>query len=164
VQRSERVVQVDGGFDRISEIWRQLEARIAGPVAGHGRMDLVRRYGTAGLGLSLLLAALGLDALRRNRSGYSEAPLDLKLGSRPWQRWLRVLLPGLPSAEVGDGFRGYFAVLAVLALASIPFLPRLGFRIPSGFGPGQGTAWLITIVGLLAYYVARYRFDLANEV
>ncbi len=164
VQRSERVVQVDGGFDRIPEIRRQLEARIAGPVAGHGRIDLLRRYGTMLLGLGLLLAALGIDALRRNRSGYSEAPLDLKLGSRPWQRWLRVLLPGLPSAEVGDGFRGYLAVLAVLALASIPFLPRLGFRIPSGFGPGQGTAWLITIVGLLAYYVARYRFDLANEI
>jgi hypothetical protein len=127
-------------------------------------MDLLRRYGTAGLGLGLLLAALLLDAMRRNRSGYSETPLDLKLGSRPWQRWLRVLLPGLPSAEVGDGFSGYFALLAVLALASIPFLPRLGFRLPSGFGPGQGTAWLIAIGGLLAYYVARYRFDLANEI
>jgi tetratricopeptide (TPR) repeat protein len=164
VQRSERVVQLDGGFDRIPEIRRQLEVRIAGPVAGHGRADLLRRYGTPGLGLGLLLAALGLDALRRNRSGYSETPLDLKLGSRPWQRWFRVLLPGLPSAEVGDGFRGYSAVLAVLALGSLPFLPRLGFRLPSGFGPGQGTAWLITIVGLLGYYAARYRFDLANEI
>ncbi len=164
VQRSQRVVQVDGGFDRIPEIRRQLEARIAGPVAGHGRTDLLRRYGTAGLGLGLLLAALGLDVLRRNRTGYSEAPLDLKLGSRPWQRWFRVLLPGLPSAEVGDGLRGYFALLAVVALASLPFLPRLGFRLLSGFGPGQGTAWLITIVGLLAYFIARYRFDLANEI
>lgn len=164
VQRAERVVQVDGGFNRIPEIRGQLEARIAGPVAGKGRMDLVRRYGAAGLSVGLLLAALLLDAVRRNRSGYSEAPLDLKLGSRPWQRWLRVLLPGLPSAEVGDGFRGFGAVLAVLALVSIPFLPRLGFRLPSSFGPGQGSAWLFAIVGLLAYYFGRYRFDLANEV
>ncbi len=164
VQRAERVVQVDGGFDRIPEIRKQLEARIAGPVSGQGRMDLVRRYGAAGLSIGLLLAALGLDAVRRNRSGYSEAPLDLKLGSRPWQRWLRVLLPGLPSAEVGDGFRGFGAVLAVLAITSIPFLPRLGFRLPSGFGPGQGAAWLFTVVALLAYFLWRYRFDLANEI
>lgn len=164
VQRAERVVQVDGGFDRIPEIRRQLEAKIAPPAAARGRSDLMRRYGAAGVSVGLLLLALALDALRRNRSGYSEAPLDLKLGSRPWQRWLRVLLPGLPSAEVGDGFRGFGAVLAVLALGSIPFLPRLGFRLPSGFGPGQGAAWLVAIVGLLVYFLWRYRFDLANEI
>lgn len=163
VQRAERVVQVDGGFDRIPEIRRQLEAKIA-PVAARGRADLIRSYGAAGLSVALFLLAIGLDALRRNRSGYSETPLDLKLGSRPWQRWLRVLLPGLPSAEVGEGFRGFGAVLVVLALGSIPFLPRLGFRLPSGFGPGQGTAWLVAIAGLLVYFLWRYRFDLANEI
>ncbi|HEV7672201.1 MAG TPA: tetratricopeptide repeat protein [Thermoanaerobaculia bacterium] len=164
VQRSERVVSVDGGFERIPEIRSQLEVRIAGPVPGHRSGDLLRRYGTAGLALGLLLAALGLDVLRRNRQGYSAVPLDLKLGSRPWQCWLRVLLPGLPSAEVGDGFRGFCAVLVALALASIPFLPRLGFRLPSGFGPGQGVAGSVALVGLVTYFIARYRFDLANEI
>jgi tetratricopeptide (TPR) repeat protein len=163
VQRSERVVAVDGGFDRIPEIRKQLESRIASPAPGRRSGDL-RRYGTAGLSVGLLLVALALDALRRNRQGYSAVPLDLKLSSRPWQRWLRVLLPGLPSAEVGEGFRGFCAVLTVLALASIPFLPRLGFRLPSGFGPGQGTAWSIALFGIAVYYFARYRFDLANEI
>ncbi len=163
VQRSERVVPVDGGWKRIPEIRRQLEMRIAGPRSS-GRADLARRYGAAGLSVGLLLAALLLDVLRRRRSGYSEAPLDLKLGSRPWQRGLRVLLPGLPSAEIGDGFRGFGALLIVLALASIPFLPALGFRLPSGFGPGQAVAWSVALVGLAVYFLVRYRFDLANEV
>ncbi len=164
VQRSERVVAVDGGFQRIPEIRRQLESRLLGAGSANRRVDRLRRYGPAGLALGLLLAALGLDALRRSRSGYSEAPLDLKLGSSAWQRWLRVLLPGLPSAEVGDGFSGFSAAVILLALASIPFLPRLGFRLPTSFGSGQGAAWLIMVIGLVSYFIARYRYDRANEI
>ncbi len=163
VQRAERVVPVDGGFQRISEIRSQLEKQIAGP-RPLGRADLARRYGAAGLALGLLFVALLVDVLRRRGSGYSEVPLDLKLGSRPWQRGLRVLLPGLPSAEIGDGFRGFGALFVALALASIPFLPHLGLRLPHGFGPGATVSWSIALVGLAIYFIVRYRFDLANEV
>ncbi|HXU46176.1 MAG TPA: hypothetical protein VN783_11670 [Thermoanaerobaculia bacterium] len=162
VQGSERVVAVGGGILRAGEIRRELAARLRA-TSSATREGTLDRFAPIALALGPLILAVVLHSLRRRR-GYTEAPLDLKLGSRAGHRWLRVFLPGFPSAEVGDGGRGFFALLAPLVLASIPFASRLGYRIPWGYEPGPGAGWIVALVGLAAYFAARYRWDLAHEV
>jgi tetratricopeptide (TPR) repeat protein len=151
------VVTAGGGLARIPDI----EGSLIGPASG---LDLVQ-HGAAAMAVALgaILLAVALHLARR-RYGYSETQLQWRLGHRGLDLWRRVLVPGLASAEAGDGARAFLALLAPAALLMLPRFERLGYRIPWGYDPGNLAAWTLAVAGLLLYVGARLRWELRNAV
>jgi tetratricopeptide (TPR) repeat protein len=151
------VVTAGGGLARIPDI----EGSLIGPASG---LDLVQ-HGAAAMAVALgaILLAVALHLARR-RHGYSETQLQWRLGHRGLALWRRVLVPGLASAEAGDGARAFLALLAPAALLMLPRFERLGYRIPWGYDPGNLASWTLAIAGLLLYVGARLRWELRNAV
>jgi hypothetical protein len=75
-----------------------------------------------------------------------------------------VLLPGLSSAEAGDGVRACLALLAPVGLLMLPRFERLGYRIPWGYDAGNLAPWALAVTGLLLYLGARLRCELSKAV
>jgi len=151
------VVTAGGGLARIPDI----EGSLLGPASG---LDLVQRGAAAmAVAVGAILLAVALHLARR-RYGYSETQLQWRLGHRGFDVWRRVLVPGLASAEAGDGARAFLALLAPVALLMLPRFERLGYRIPWGYDPGNLASWTLAVAGLLLYVGARLRWELRNAV
>jgi tetratricopeptide (TPR) repeat protein len=152
----ERVVAANGGMALIPGIERSL----VGPAAA---FDLVRYGASVAAAVAAILLAVALHLARRPY-GYTETRFHWRLGHRAADRWRRVLLPGLASAEAGDGARAFLAILAPVGLLMLPRFERLGYRIPWGYDAGGLAVWTISIAGLLFYLGARLRSELRNAV
>jgi tetratricopeptide (TPR) repeat protein len=162
-QAGERVVAADGGMARIPEIRRQLlaswgEREVLGP-----GLELVRRGLAAALAAALLLLAVAIHLVRRP-SGYAEPPLGVRLGATRLARLRRALLPGLSSAEVGEGWKTFFALLVPVALLMLPLFGDLGYRVPWEYDPGNLMPWTLALLGLAIYLLARLRWEQRNQV
>jgi tetratricopeptide (TPR) repeat protein len=151
------VVTAGGGLALIPDI----EGSLIGPASG---LDLVQ-HGAAAMAVALgaILLAVALHLARR-RYGYSETQLQWRFGHRGLDLWRRVLVPGLASAEAGDGARAFLALLAPVALLMLPWFERLGYRIPWGYDPGNLASWTLAVAGLLLYVGARLRWEVRNAV
>ncbi|MES1241106.1 MAG: tetratricopeptide repeat protein [Acidobacteriota bacterium] len=154
----QRVVINSGGMDRIPEIrvelletWRRQEGADA-------RLILFRRGLPLLISFVLILVAVALHFARRSER--PEAPVE----RRTLGRWGHVLLPGLRSAEEGEGVKVYAALLVPLAFLMLPLFQGIGYRIPWGYDPGNLTAWIVAILGLALIFVARLRLERRNEV
>jgi tetratricopeptide (TPR) repeat protein len=152
----EKVVATSGGLALIPEI----ERRLTGPAAN---LDLVQHGASLAVALGVILLAAALHLARRPY-GYTETRLQWRLGQRAVDHWRRVLLPGLSSAEAGEGARAFLALLAPAALLMLPLFERLGYRIPWGYDAGSLAPWIVSISGLLLYLGARLRWELRNAV
>jgi tetratricopeptide (TPR) repeat protein len=152
----ERVVAANGGLALIPDIERSL----VGPASA---MDLVQHGASVGVALAAILLAVALHLARRPY-GYSETQMQWRLGHRGLDTWRRVLVPGLSSAEAGDGVRAFLALLAPVGLLMLPRFERLGYRIPWGYDAGNLAAWALAVTGLLLYLGARLRWELRNAV
>jgi len=159
----QRVVSTDGGMARIPEIRAQLLANWRGSEALSPRLELLRRGLSVALAVALLLLAVALHLVRRPH-GYTEPPLALRLGSTRLARWRRALLPGFPSAEVGEGGKTFLALLVPVALLMLPLFGDLGYRIPWGYDPGSSMPWSLAALGLAIYLLARLRWEQRNQV
>jgi tetratricopeptide (TPR) repeat protein len=153
----ERVVAGSGGLELIPDIERSL---IGPPAAGP---DLAQHGASLAVSLGAILLAVALH-LSRRPFGYGEGRLHWHLGHRGFDRWRRVMVPGLTSAEAGDGARAFLALLAPVALLMLPWFERLGYRIPWGYDAGNVAAWTVSVAGLLLYLAARLRWELRNAV
>ncbi|HEX2645588.1 MAG TPA: tetratricopeptide repeat protein [Thermoanaerobaculia bacterium] len=160
---SQRVVTNNGGLARIPEIRRQLLESWQPEETSSARLDRFRKGLSVILSFGLILLAVALHLGRRNR-GYAPLPNDLWAGGRTADRWRRAFLPGFSSARAGEGPRAFFALLFPTGLLLLPFLGRLGYRIPWGYDPGSYLAWIASILGLLLYFGARLRWELRNEI
>jgi len=152
----ERVVTAGGGLAQIPDIERSL----IGPATG---LDLVQHGASVAVALGALLLAVALHLARRPY-GYSDTEWQWRLGHRALDTWRRVLLPGLASAEAGDGARAFLALLTPVGLLMLPWFERIGYRIPWGYDPGNLAAWTLAVTGLLLYLGARLRWELRNAV
>ncbi len=155
----QRIVVSTDGLARVSEIRRALQAARP-PVS---RLDLIRRGIAAILAAGLVLLALALHLARR-RHGYTPAPFDWRLGQGPGARWRRILLPGVASAEAGEGVQAYLALLVPAALLTLPLSGEIGFRTPWGYDPGTLLSWTLAVAGLLLYLGARFHWERRNLV
>ena len=81
-----------------------------------------------------------------------------------FDRWGRALLPGVASAEVGEGVRSFLALLVPTALLMLPLLGRLGMTVPWRYDPGNSLSWILTILGLAIYFGVRLWRELRHEV
>lgn len=152
----ERVVAAAGGLALIPDVERSL----VGP--GSAR-DLVQDGASVVVALGAILLAVALHLARRPH-GYGETRMQWRHGNRARDTWRRVLLPGLSSAEAGDGGRAFLALLAPVGLLMLPRFERLGYRIPWGYDAGNLAAWALAVTGLLLYLGARLRWELRNAV
>jgi tetratricopeptide (TPR) repeat protein len=159
----QRVVTSAGGFARIPEIRRVLATGWSGQEAMPPHFELGRH------GLPLLAAAAvaalaaGLHAAFRALGSTPSSP-RWPPPRVPLGRWLRVLFPGLPSAQSGEGLRAFCALLLPTALLILPLFDRLGYRIPWGYDLDNSAAWPLSILGLLLYLAARLGWELRTGV
>lgn len=154
----QRVVINSGGMDRIPEIRVELLETWRGQEGADSRLILFRRGLPLLVSLVLILVAVALHFARRAER--PETPAE----RRELGRWVRVLLPGLRSAEEGEGGRVYAALLVPLAFLMLPLFQGIGYRIPWGYDPGNLAAWIVAILGLALIFVTRLRLERRNEV
>lgn len=157
----QRVVTVSGGMARIPEIRRELLQSWGGGKRSAGA-DLFRRGLSLLVALSFILVATVLHLARRPL-GYAERPAEV-FPEGAFDRWGRILLPGVASAEIGEGGKSYLAILVPAALLMLPWLGKLGVRIPWRYDPGTLLSWVIAILGLALYFLVRLRWQLRDEV
>jgi tetratricopeptide (TPR) repeat protein len=160
----QRVITIQGGMARIPEIRRQLLAS-AGSREGTAtpRLDLFRRALSLALAAVMALLAVALHLARRGK-GYTEPPLDLRLGGGTLDRWRRALLPGVAAAEAGEGGKTFLALLVPAALLTLPLAGDLGYRIPWGYDPGSLVPWIAALLGIAAYLAVRVQRELRDRI
>jgi len=160
--QQQRVVALPGGINRIPEIQRELAASWARREVRSGPPEVLRRGLSVLLSLGLVLIALTLHLARRP-FGYIERSAEV-FPEGAFDRWGRILLPGVASAEVGEGVRSLLALLVPTALLMLPYLGRLGTTIPWRYDPGNLPSWIVAILGLTIYFGVRLWRELRHEV
>jgi tetratricopeptide (TPR) repeat protein len=158
----QRVVTLSGGIARIPEIRRELLATWGRREPRSDRLELFRRGLSVFLSLSLVLVAVTLHLARRP-FGYTERSVEI-FPEGAFERWGRIVLPGVASAEIGEGGRSFFALLVPTALLMLPSIGRLGVRIPWRYDPGNLLSWIVAILGLMLYFGTRLRRELRHHV
>jgi hypothetical protein len=123
-------------------------------------MEIFRRGLSVFLSLSLVLIAFTLHLARRP-FGYTERSAEV-FPEGAFDRWGRILLPGVASAEIGEGWRSFLAILVPTALLMLPLIGRLGARIPWRYDPGNLLSWILAILGLAIYFGVRLRRELRH--
>ncbi|HEY0782970.1 MAG TPA: hypothetical protein VGE98_10970, partial [Thermoanaerobaculia bacterium] len=157
------VVTPNGGIERIPEIRAKLLG-LGRDEAGASSLLQRFRLGQAALFLGLLLGTLTLYLARRT-AGSPEIGLHYwRLGHRTLDVWRGVLVPGLSSAESGEGVKTFLALLVPATLLMIPFFGRLGYRIAWGYDPGSIVSSTLAVAGLVVYLALRVRTELRNAV
>lgn len=137
-----------GGLGRIDELRDELEQALGSP--GFEREPALRAAGV--LVSTLLLAFLWW----RFSSGAPVAAKASLLGRESWlERLARVVVPGLSSAETGDGARAFLGLLVPTAALMLPFHTVIGFSLPWGYEPGGALPWAAAIVVLSVFYAVR---------
>ncbi|HXT21584.1 MAG TPA: tetratricopeptide repeat protein, partial [Thermoanaerobaculia bacterium] len=113
---NERVVTFNGGLARHEQVLRLLQQTMQPPATPAKMVQNMRRWLPLGLSVTALVLALALQRLLPR----GDSPPPPRLVNRPGRlaMLLRVLLPGIPSAEDGNGGRAYLALL-VVALALV---------------------------------------------
>lgn len=156
----QRVVTNNQGLARIPEIRRGLLASFRTSGEATARLEQFRRWLSLSVPVILALLAVALHLARRSFRDSDAEPYRYP----PRGRWWRALLPGAPSAEVGEGVKAFLALLLPAALLMLPMFGRIGYRIPWGYDPGNFAAWIVAILGLSLYAGLRLRQELSDEV
>ena len=154
----QRVVALSGGVARIPQIRQELVATRGRREARSDGAELFRQWLSVILALGLVLVAGALHLVRRP-FGYPERAVEI-FPEGAIDRWGRILLPGVNSAEVGEGGKAFFALLVPTALLMLPLLGKLGVRIPWRYDPGNVLSWIIAALGLLLFFGIRIRREL----
>lgn len=161
---NQQVVVLPGGLARRGEIRKALLARSeARGEASTPGLQKVRHGLALFVALGLILAAPALHLARRG-FGYTESPVELRFSPRRLAFWGRVLLPGIASAEIGEGVRSFLALWIPVLCLSLPFFGTIGYRIPWAFDPGGAFLWLLAGLGLLIFFAFRLRWELRNQL
>jgi tetratricopeptide (TPR) repeat protein len=156
--RNERVVTFNGGLVRHEEVLRDLQRTMQAPAASAKLVQNVRRWLPLGLAVIALLLAFGLQWVLP-RGDNPPAP---KLINRPGKlaTMLRVALPGIPSAEEGNGGRAYLALVVVALAVVLLGGARLIFPQPLGLQPGAAAPAALAALMLLVFLGGRIWADL----
>jgi|HubBroStandDraft_3_1064219.scaffolds.fasta_scaffold00343_4 tetratricopeptide (TPR) repeat protein len=157
------VVTAAGGLARIPEIRRVLAVGWSGQDSAPPRFDL-RRHGLPLAAVAVIAALAAALHAARGRLGTTPSPPRWPPVRARFGRWLRVVSPGLPSAQAGEGVRAFLALLLPAGLLMLPLFDRLGYRIPWGYDLGNSAAWPASILGLLLYLAARLGWELRTGV
>lgn len=156
--RNERVVTFNGGLARHEQVLRDLQRTMQAPAASAKMVQSVRRWLPLGLAVMALLLAFGLQwVLPRG-----DNPPSPKLINRPGKlaTMLRVALPGIPSAEEGNGGRAYLALVVVALAVVLLGGAHLIFPQPLGLQPGAAAPVALAVSMLVVFLGGRIWADL----
>ena len=158
----QRVVTPLEGMTRIPEIRRELLATWGnGGKQRPGGLELFRMGLPLLVSLSLILVAVALHLARRPR-GYTERPSEI-FPEGAFDRWGRILLPGVSSAEIGEGGKAFLALLVPVTFLMLPLFGQIGVRIPWRYDPGNSMSWIAAGLGLFLFFSVRLRRELRGE-
>lgn len=150
------------GRDRIPEILRSISAQDRTATRSSARAEGLRRWFTPLAAIGLALLALALHAAR-SPFGYSDPPLVLTLERQGPEPWLRVLVPGLQSAELGEGFRAFGQVMLPAVLLSLLWGGRFTFSLPLWLPMSLSLPGLVGGLGLLLVLGVRLGAELLRR-
>ena len=156
--RSERVITFNGGLSRHPEVLRDLQRTMQPPASPAKLVHNVRRWLPLGLSLASLLLAVGLQWVLPR----ADSPPQPRLVNRPGRlaTLLRVLLPGLPSAEDGNGGRAYLAMVVVALALVLLGGSRFLYPLPLGLDPGPAAPTTLAATMLVLFFGGRLWADL----
>jgi tetratricopeptide (TPR) repeat protein len=157
-----RVVTLWGGIARIPQIRRELAATWGHREVRSGPLAILEQGQALFLALALILVAISLQLARRPFASTERSAEVFPEGA--FERWGRALLPGVASAEIGEGGKSFFALLVFTSLLMLPLIGRLGARIPWRYDPGNVLSWILAALGLAISFGARLRRELRHEV
>ncbi|HEV8631609.1 MAG TPA: tetratricopeptide repeat protein, partial [Thermoanaerobaculia bacterium] len=152
----DRVITFNGGLKRRDRVFRELRVTMQGPSAKS--VQSVRRW--LPLGLAVIALAFAIALLRVLPRG--DSPPPPRLVNRPGlvATALRVALPGIPSAEDGNGGRAYLALLVVALMLVLLGGSRLIYPVPLGLQPGTGVPTTLAVFTLAVFLGGRVWADL----
>lgn len=149
IESGTATVTIPGGIRRAREIREQL----AEPHPGRAEYTRWLRSSLAAAGALLLGWILAPRLGVRGRSGWMGLPT---VQENSVERWTRRLVPGIVSAEAGDGGRAYLAIVLPVAALAIPLTGSVGFRVPWSYDPGAALAWGVGLAGFALFYGLRF--------
>lgn len=152
-------VAIPGGLLRYPEIQQDLR-QLWGIGPSFSLQDLWRRNFSLSILLVTLLLAVTLHMVRL-QLGYRSRLLEERELSPP--PWLRAIIPGLPSAMQGHGWRAFLGIALPTSLAILPLLRGIGYRTPLGLDPGQWLPAVVSIVALLVVMLIRLGWEMAVD-
>ncbi|HXT50473.1 MAG TPA: tetratricopeptide repeat protein [Thermoanaerobaculia bacterium] len=154
----DRVITFNGGLERHDQVLRNLERTMQAPATPATAVHNVRRWLPLGVSLTALVLALALQRLLPR----GDSPPPPKLVNRPGRlaMLLRVALPGIPSAEDGNGGRAYLALLVVALALVLVGGSRLIFPLPLGLQPGAAAPTVAAASLLVVFFASRVWADL----
>jgi len=155
---SDRVITFNGGLARHEAILRDLQRTMQAPQTSAKMVQNVRRFLPLGISLTALVLALALQRVLPR----GDNPPPPRLVNRPgrWAMLLRVLLPGIPSAEDGNGGRAYLALLVVALALVLLGGSRLIYPLPLGLQPGAAAPTVAAASLLVVFFASRVWADL----
>ena len=159
-ENPDRVLTFNGSLERREELRAALVEVWATPTdSRHStRRDLVRAGATAVVvPLAAWIASSWLGRPRR------KSRTALSLGPPAVARWLRALVPALPAAERGSGFRAWSNLLLLALLALLPLAFDLTGDLPLPGWPGPAVLGGVALLGAAIYVAVRVRATLAPE-
>jgi tetratricopeptide (TPR) repeat protein len=154
---SDRVVTFNGGLSRRAEVLRNLKRTMQPPSSQPKMVQNVRRWLPVGLVVTALVLALALQRVLPRR----DAPAPPRLVNRPGPlaTVMRVALPGIPSAEDGNGGRAYLALLVVALALVLLGGSRLIYPLPLGTQPGAVAPAAFAVAMLVVFFGSRVWAD-----
>jgi tetratricopeptide (TPR) repeat protein len=155
--RGDRVITYNGGLLRRDEIVEQV--RGAAPVAA-AKVVAMRRWLPPAIAAVALLLALALHRVLPRRDAPSPPRFAHRSGGVA--RVVRLLLPGLRSAEEGNGGRTYLSMLVVALVVMLLGGSRVLYPVPIGLQPGDAGPLALAIGTLVAFYGGRFWRDLRS--
>ena len=139
-------VRLEGGVERVEEIRAELAAGLERPTP----VQLLE-YGLGSIAFALGTLALCVFlqvVLARHLPAVQQSP--------PTWPWVQVTLPGYLSADLGRGFLCLAAWIPPAVCIALPWVQASAYASPLGLDAAAPAAWLVSILGLLLIYGARY--------
>ena len=155
---SDRVITFNGGLNRHDEVLRLLQRTMQPQPTPATAVHNVRRWLPVGVSITALVLALALQRLLPR----ADSPPPPKLVNRPGKlaMLMRVALPGIPSAEDGNGGRAYLALLVVALALVLLGGSRLIYPLPLGLQPGAAAPTVAAASLLVVFFASRVWADL----
>lgn len=144
----ESAVGVEGGLALHETIRHELDRAWFSDEGQPGLWNLWRRHLSLSMSVAAILLAVAFGQLRGQAGALvPETPAP--------GRWLRVLVPGLPSARAGRGGRALLALLLPAGLLMLPLVRELGFRPTLAYDPSFELPTAVCAGGLALLFLAR---------
>ncbi len=139
-------VSLFGGFERIPEIRKSLAKE------RRAEIDWVECGQPLVLAITILLLAIVLQWLGFGSTGGWRV---VESGKSSFGLWARRILPGLQSAEAGDGGRAFAAIVVPIGICTWMATGLFGYALPWTLEPGRAVVVGVSLVFLVIFFSVR---------